>query len=203
MVHESGVHATIAGVVLGLLVRVKPDVDEDHSPAEDLEHRLRPWSAGVAVPVFAFISAGVAIDGESLRAMATSPIGQGIVVGLVVGKFVGVLGGAYLVARLTRAELSEDLSWTDVAGVGLVSGIGFTVSLLIADLAFEEDAASLDIAKAGILAGSVLSALLAAGLLRMRDAHYRNLDASGGADDVDAGTDPGAGRQPGPPSGMI
>lgn len=205
MVHESGVHATIAGVVLGLLVRVRPDPGEDHSPAEDLEHRLRPWSAGFAVPVFAFLSAGVAITAESLRVMATSPIGQGIVAGLVLGKFLGVFGGAYLVARLTRAELSEDLTWADVAGVGLVSGVGFTVSLLIADLAFEEDVASLDIAKAAILTGSVLSAVLAAGLLRLRNAHYRALAAAEEQEqeEQDDGADGGVHRQPGPPSGMI
>lgn len=202
MVHESGVHATIAGVLLGLLVRVRPDPGEDHSPAEDLEHRLRPWSAGVAVPVFAFLSAGVAIDAASLRAMATSPIGQGIVVGLVVGKFVGVFGGAWLVARLTRAELSKDLVWADVAGVALVSGIGFTVSLLIADLAFEEEAASLDVAKAAILTGSVLSAVLAAGLLRLRNARYRAL-AEAEEEDPPDDADGGARRQPGPTSGMI
>jgi NhaA family Na+:H+ antiporter len=95
-----------------------------------------------------------------------------VVAGLVVGKFVGVFGGTYLTARLTRAELSPDLRWADVAGVGFLSGIGFTVSLLIAELAFD-GSDRLDHVKAAVLAGSVLSALLATAVLRPRNRRHR------------------------------
>ncbi|MET0741255.1 MAG: Na+/H+ antiporter NhaA [Candidatus Nanopelagicales bacterium] len=174
LVHESGVHATIAGVLLGLLTRVRPDPGEHHSPAERLEHRLRPLSAAFAVPAFAFLSAGVALDGNPL-ALLDEPVPLGIVLGLVVGKFVGVLGGSYAVARWTHAELDPELSWKDMAGLALLSGVGFTVSLLIAELAFEGQPV-LDDAKVAVLMGSVLAAVLAAILLRLRNRVYRLLE---------------------------
>jgi len=167
LVHESGVHATVAGVALGLLTRVRTDPGEDRSPAEHLEHLVRPLSAGVAVPAFALLAAGVPIDAESLKAAADDPAALGVVAGLVLGKFVGVLGGTWLTARLTRAELADELDWGDVAAVALLSGIGFTVSLLIAELAFPPGD-RLDHVVVAVLAGSVLSALLAAVALRRR-----------------------------------
>ncbi len=184
LVHASGVHATIAGVLLGLLTRVKPDPTEDHSPAERLEHRLRPLSAAVAVPIFAFFSAGVLLSVSAINALFDDPAAYGIIAGLVIGKFVGVLGGTWLVARLTRAELSSDLAWRDIAAVGLLAGIGFTVSLLISDLAFADDLARLDLSKTGVLIGSVVSAALASFLLMGRNAHYRAIEEqdAGGAE---------------------
>jgi NhaA family Na+:H+ antiporter len=167
LVHESGIHATVAGVALGLLTRVRTDPGEDTSPAEHLEHLVRPLSAGVAVPAFALLAAGVPIDAESLKAAADDPAAVGVVAGLVLGKFAGVLGGSWLTARLTRAELSEELDWGDVAAVALLSGVGFTVSLLIAELAFPPGD-RLDHVVAAVLAGSVLSALFAAVALRRR-----------------------------------
>ena len=191
LVHASGVHATIAGVALGLLTRVRPDADEDHSPAERVEHRLRPMSAAIAVPIFAFFATGVVLSVDAFKALADDRVAWGIVLGLVVGKFVGVFGGTWLVARLTRAQLSEDLAWRDIAAVGLLAGIGFTVSLLITELAFEEDAVRRDLATTAVLVGSLLAALLASVVLRGRTAHYRaleereNLDADGdGVPDV-------------------
>lgn len=175
LVHDSGVHATVAGVALGLLTRVRPDPDEHESPAERLEHRLRPLSAGFAVPVFALLAAGVSVSGDAIVQLVRDPAALGVVLGLVVGKFVGVLGGAYLVARLTRAALSPGLDWADVAPVGALSGIGFTVSLLIAELAFAGDPARLEHVKVGILAGSLASAGLALVMLRTRERHYREL----------------------------
>jgi Na+:H+ antiporter, NhaA family len=170
--HESGVHATIAGVALGLVTRVVPDADEEHSPAERVEHRLRPWSAGIGVPAFALFAAGVAIDAAGLRAMLTDPVAVGIVAGLLVGKSVGVFGGAWVTARFTRAELNSDLSWRDVAAVSVLAGLGFTVSLLIAQLAFAGDLEQLERAKAAVLAGSLLSAIVAAALLFRRNRSY-------------------------------
>jgi NhaA family Na+:H+ antiporter len=170
LVYQSGVHATIAGVALGLLTRCLPDEGEDASPAVRLEHRLRPLSAGVAVPFFALVSAGVAIDlGTDLW---RDPVVVGIVLGLVVGKTIGVFGGAWLVTRLTRAELAEGVYWRDVVGVATLSGVGFTVSLLLADLAFggEQIAA----AKTAVLVGSLVAGLVAAGILRRRHKHHES-----------------------------
>lgn len=163
-VRESGIHATIAGVALGLLTRVLPDEDEAHSPAERLEHRLTPVSAGLAVPFFALLSAGVAVGGGGN--VLRDPVAIGVVLGLVVGKPVGVLVGAWGVTRFTRAELNEDLSWRDVFGVAVLAGVGFTVALLVADLSFDPGEA--EAAKTAVLAGSVTAALLAAVLLGRR-----------------------------------
>jgi Na+:H+ antiporter, NhaA family len=162
--HESGVHATIAGVLLGLLTRVRRDPGEDHSPAESLEHRLSPVSAGLAVPFFALVSAGVPISGGG--SLVRDPVVLGVVLGLVLGKPLGVLGGTYVVTRFTHAELNEDLTWGQMLGVALLAGIGFTVSLLVSDLSFGGPEA--DAAKAGVLAASLLAALLGALVLRKR-----------------------------------
>ncbi len=170
LVLESGVHATIAGVALGLLTRVRPDKNEDASPAERLEHRLRPVSAGLAVPFFALLSAGVAIQGGT--ELLTDPILIGIVLGLLVGKSIGVLGGAWTVTKLTRAELDADLLWRDVAGVAVLSGVGFTVSLLIADLALAPE--QTEAAKTAVLAGSLLAGAAAAVILRRRNIHHES-----------------------------
>lgn len=171
--HDSGVHATVAGVLLGLLTRVKPDPDEEHSPAERLEHRVRPLSAGVAVPAFAFLSAGVALTGDFTDVIVEDAAALGVVLGLVVGKFVGVLGATWLVARFTHAELGEDIAWRDMTGLAFLSGIGFTVSLLIAELAFETDPGQLNDVKTAILVASVLSAVIASVILGLRNRGYR------------------------------
>jgi NhaA family Na+:H+ antiporter len=160
--HESGVHATVAGVLLGLLTRVRRDPGEDQSPAESLEHRLAPLSAGLAVPFFALVSAGVPVSGGG--SLLHDPVVLGVLAGLVLGKPVGVLGGTYLVTRFTRAELNDDLTWGQMLGVALLAGIGCTVSLLVSDLSFGGHEA--DAAKAGVLAASVIAALLGAAVLR-------------------------------------
>jgi NhaA family Na+:H+ antiporter len=174
--HEAGIHATVAGVLLGLLTRVRPDPGEEHSPAEDLEHRIRPLSAGVAVPVFAFFAAGVAFSGGAFSSAVRDAAALGVVAGLLLGKFVGVFGAAWLTARFTRAELDTDLAWTDMAGLALLSGIGFTVSLLIAELAFEDQVARMEHVKAGVLIASVLAAAVAVVVLRRRDRVYRLIE---------------------------
>jgi NhaA family Na+:H+ antiporter len=170
LVYLSGVHATVAGVALGLLTRCRPDPEEDESPAERLEHRLRPLSAGVAVPLFALVSAGVAIQGG--RELLRDPIVVGIVLGMVLGKTIGVFGGAWLATRLTRAELAPGIHWRDIVAVATLSGVGFTVSLLIAELAFggEQVAA----AKTAVLAGSLLAGVVAAVLLRRRSEYHES-----------------------------
>ncbi|WP_198170897.1 Na+/H+ antiporter NhaA, partial [Actinoplanes awajinensis] len=127
------------GVLLGFAVPVLRSPGSGTGPglAEHFEHRFRPISAGVAVPVFALMSAGVAIGGPAgLRAVLTDPIAVGIMLGLILGKPIGILLATWLTARFTRAELDTGLAWIDVAGLALLSGVGFTVSLLIGELAF-------------------------------------------------------------------
>ncbi|HEX5017947.1 MAG TPA: Na+/H+ antiporter NhaA [Actinomycetes bacterium] len=173
MMQASGVHATVAGVVLGLLTRARADDGEDQAPAERLEHRMRPISAGVAVPVFAFLSAGVAFSISELTNSTERSLLIGVIVGLVVGKLVGVFGATWLTARFTRAQLDPSLRWIDMVGLSLVAGIGFTVALLMAELAFAGDADRLSTAKTGVLMGSLVSAALATIILRSRDRSYR------------------------------
>jgi NhaA family Na+:H+ antiporter len=182
LVHASGIHATVAGVLLGFAVPVlrrRKGASPGDGPglAETLEHRFRPFSAGVAVPVFAFFSAGVALGGADglLRAL-TDPVAIGIVVALVAGKPVGILLATWLVTKTTRATLDPDLAWVDVIGVAVLAGVGFTVSLLISELGFGQGSPHDDHAKVAILAGSLLSALLAAVLLRARNQHYRRVE---------------------------
>ena len=128
-----------------------------------LEHRLSPVSAALAVPFFALVSAGVPISGGGCAA-STTRSSSASCIGLVLGKPIGVLGGTYLVTRFTRAELNEDLTWGQMLGVAMLAGIGFTVSLLVSDLSFSGPEA--DAAKAGVLAASVIAALLGALVLR-------------------------------------
>jgi NhaA family Na+:H+ antiporter len=179
LVHESGVHATVAGVLLGFAV---PVVRRAQGPgpglAEHFEHRFRPLSSGFAVPVFAFFAAGVSVTGaDGLGTSLANSITLGIIVGLIVGKTVGVLGATWLVQRFTRAQLAEGLNWWDVLGLALLAGIGFTVSLLIGELVFGAGTPQDDHVKIGVLLGSLLSALLATVVLRIRNRHYRQLYA--------------------------
>ncbi|MEV0454772.1 Na+/H+ antiporter NhaA [Catellatospora methionotrophica] len=165
LVHASGVHATIAGVAIGLLTRVKHDPGEHESPAEALEHRIQPISAGICVPLFAFFSAGIAISAGALGAIFTDRASLGVLIGLVVGKTVGVLLGAAVAVRAKLAELPEALDWRDLFAVAVVTGCGFTVSLLIAELAFDYGEQQARV-KGAVLLGSLIASLLAAGLLR-------------------------------------
>ncbi|MDR7360670.1 Na+/H+ antiporter NhaA [Nocardioides marmoribigeumensis] len=181
LVHESGVHATVAGVLLGFtvpVVRSEAAGGPDAGPglAEHFEHLMRPVSAGVAVPVFAFFAAGVTVGGLSgLVDSLQDPVALGILSGLVVGKSIGIAGSTWLLSTFTRADLDEELSWWDVIGMSLLAGVGFTVSLLIGELAFGAGSARDDHVKVGVLVGSLVAALLAAGLLRARNRVYRRL----------------------------
>jgi NhaA family Na+:H+ antiporter len=178
LVHESGVHATVAGVVLGFTVPVlRRDRREDaRGLAEHLEHLVRPISAGFAVPVFAFFAAGVSVGGVGgLTDALRDPVALGIVCGLVVGKTVGITGSTWLLATFTRADLDDDLTWVDVFGMALLAGIGFTVSLLIGELAFGQGSATEEHVKVGVLVGSLTAALLASVVLRLRNRVYRRI----------------------------
>lgn len=164
-VHASGVHATVAGIVLGLLVPVTRLADEDECPGERFEHRLHPLSAGFVVPLFALAVAGIplAAAGDALH----EPIAIGVVAGLLLGKPVGILAGANVAVRLGVGMLPPSVSWRDVVPVAVLGGIGYTVSLLISRLAFADPALEAASA-AAVLIGSAASALVAVALLRRR-----------------------------------
>jgi NhaA family Na+:H+ antiporter len=189
LVHASGVHATVAGVLLAFtvpVIRSRSAGGPDAGPglAEHLEHRIRPISAGIAVPVFAFLAAGVAVGGLSgLSEALRDPVALGIVGGLVVGKTVGVTGATWLMARFTRVKLDPDLQWVDVFGLAILAGIGFTVSLLIGELAYGTESLRDDHVKVGVLAGSLLAGVLATIVLRARNRHYRRICAEEQLDD--------------------
>ena len=195
--HEAGVHATLAGVIMGLLVPVTPVLGRDivRSLADDmldvfsprtarettriarqavsqlewLEHELHGWSSLLVVPVFALANAGVTFTSDSVGDAVGSTVTIGVVLGLVVGKFVGITGGAWLATRLRVAALPEGVAWGHIGGAAALGGIGFTVSLFIASLAFEAPAL-VDEAKVGILVASVMASLVGALVLRRTSA---------------------------------
>ncbi|GAB2538362.1 Na+/H+ antiporter NhaA [Brachybacterium huguangmaarense] len=186
---NSGIHATIAGVVLAFMVPVRnrSGLGRDHSLAQTFEHRFRPLSSGFAVPVFAFFSAGVTVGGlTGLLDAWQSTVALGVIVGLVLGKIVGILGATFLVTRLQRANLDPDIRWLDLLGVAAVAGIGFTVSLLVTELSFSPADPLHDQAKIGVLTASVLAALLGAAILGTRSRHYARIAES---EKVDADAD--------------
>lgn len=160
---ESGVHATIAGVALGLLTPATPVGGRE--VLDQLEHRLHPVSAFVVIPLFALASAGVALGGAALGEAASSSLAWAIALGLVVGKVLGIAGAALLALRLRFGALPDGVGTRQVWGVAALGGIGFTVSLFIAELAYA-DAALTETAKIGIFAGSLLSGLLGVAILR-------------------------------------
>ncbi|WP_246053662.1 Na+/H+ antiporter NhaA [Actinocorallia herbida] len=188
LVHASGVHATVAGILLGFAVpvlRSRKAGGPEAGPglAEHFEHRFRPLSAGVAVPLFALMSAGVAVGGVAgLRSTVSDPVALGVFAGLVLGKPAGVMLATWLVSRFTHADLDTDLSWLDVLGLSLLAGIGFTVSLLIGELAFGTGETA-DHVKIAVLAASLTASLLAAIVLRLRNRAYRRIHEEETRDD--------------------
>ena len=160
-VDQSGVHATIAGVVLGLLTPARPYGGKQ--VIEGLEHRIHPWSSFVVVPLFALANAGVVIDSESVRRAASSSVALGIVLGLVIGKPLGITLATWLGTKARVGRLPEGLDWRHVVGLGAVAGIGFTVALFVDDLSFIGP--TFDDAVMGILAGSLLSGIIGAVIL--------------------------------------
>jgi NhaA family Na+:H+ antiporter len=172
LLHASGIHATLAGVALGLATRVKSDPGEHEPPAVRVEHILQPISAGICVPAFAFMAAGVSLSASALRSFATDRVALAVVAGLVVGKTVGVFGGSVLAVKLRLAPLPKALSWRDVFAVSMLAGCGFTVSLLITELAFGVTAEASRI-KVAVLAASLIASLLGAFALRRRARVHR------------------------------
>lgn len=174
--HASGVHATIAGVLLGFCVPATPRFGEHHPRTHRFDDAVRPWSAGIALPVFAFFSAGVTLsDGGGPAAVLLQPVVLAIAAGLVLGKVIGVLGVTALVTKTTPLRLPDGIGVRDLVPVAFLTGIGFTVSLLIAELSFP-DAEHTAGAKVAILGGSLIAAVLAAIALRWDARRARSLD---------------------------
>jgi len=200
--HASGTHATIAGVLLAFTIPVLHRTPARHGDstardgrdghdghdghdeindlgpglAEQFEHRFRPLSAGIAVPIFAFFAAGVSIGGgEGIRVAFASPVTIAIIVALVIGKPLGIVATTWVTTRITRTTLDPSYRWVDLAGVGILAGIGFTVSLLVAELSFSSELAEHDYAKVAVLTASVLAAILAAIVLGVRNRQYAKI----------------------------
>jgi NhaA family Na+:H+ antiporter len=186
LVHASGIHATVAGVLLGFSVpvvasvraRVASGVDADGRAivtgmTHHFAHRVSPISMGVAVPVFAFFSAGVTVGGFSgLGESLSDPVALGIILALVFGKSIGITLTTFLVTRVPALRLHESVRWVDLVGLSFVAGIGFTVSLLIGELSFGLGSEADAHVKVGVLVGSLLSALIGATILSTRSRGY-------------------------------
>jgi Na+:H+ antiporter, NhaA family len=158
---ESGVHATLAGIALGLLIPAR--TQRDRATLDRIEHGLHPWTSFLVVPVFALANAGIALGPDALGEAASSPITWGVAMGLVVGKVVGIVGVTMIGPRVRLGRLPAGVGIRQVLGIGAVAGIGFTVSLFVAELAFVGE--RLAAAKIGILAASLAAAVLGATML--------------------------------------
>ena len=163
---KSGVHATLAGVVLALVIPMRDPRNTERSPARTLEHDLHlPVAYGI-LPLFAFANAGVSLEGVSLGALL-APVPLGIALGLFVGKQLGVFGAAWLAIKLGLARLPAGVTWVQLYGTSILCGVGFTMSLFIGSLAFEHDGQEYaGQVRFGIMVGSLLSALCGYALLR-------------------------------------
>ena len=165
---RSGIHATIAGVAMGLLMRVRKTNNESISPCDKAEVKLRPFTAGFAVPVFALLVAGVNILGTSLDQALIDPLTMGVLCGLIIGQPIGVTLGAFIVSRFTKGTLNPALSWWDVAVVGSLASIGFTVALLISEVSFGDDAAMLVSSKFAIIFTNLVAIIVSVLAISLR-----------------------------------
>lgn len=170
---KSGVHATIAGVLMAFALPTRLLAHETDTTSDRWEHGLHPWVAFAIMPIFALANAGVTVAGSFAQALA-QPASTGIIAGLVLGKPIGIFGFSWLAVKCGLATLPTGLTWAKVLGMSLLAGIGFTMSLFIADLAFGHSE-NLTYAKAGVLAGSLISGVL--GYLYLRFSTVRAPDA--------------------------
>jgi NhaA family Na+:H+ antiporter len=163
---KSGVHATLAGVLLAFTIPLRDAENPSHSPLRQLEHELHPTVAFVILPLFAFTNAGVPLAGMTIKALF-EPVSLGIILGLFVGKQLGVFSFAWLAIKLKLASLPDKVSWTQLYGAAVLCGIGFTMSLFIASLAFEHEGQEyIRQVRLGILVASLMAAV--AGYLLLR-----------------------------------
>ena len=170
---NSGVHATIAGVLAAFTIPMKSR--DGNSMLENVEHALVPWSAYLVVPIFGFANAGVSLSGLGLEALL-DPLPLAVAAGLVVGKQVGIFSAVWLSVKAGIVPKPDGCTWPEVWGVSILCGIGFTMSLFIGELAFAGNEFLIDEAKIGILTGSLISALLGYGILRMTTTHEPEVD---------------------------
>lgn len=192
-IHAAGVHATVAGVLLGFVVpvvpteraRVRAGSDGSGEPLYDgmAPHFADRWGVVAtlfAVPIFAFFAAGVTIGGvDGLRSALADPITIGIIVGLVAGKPIGILATTFLLSRLPALRLDETLRWPDLVGMSFVAGIGFTVSLLVGELAYGSSSVADEHVKIGVLLGSFLAAVIGGMILARRNTRARRAQLVG------------------------
>lgn len=159
---KSGVHATLAGVALGMIIPLKPD-EKGYSPLKVLEHALHPWVAFFVIPIFAFANAGISLDGVSWQTLQ-NPVTLGITAGLFLGKQVGVMVFTFLARLVGFCQLPKDVSWLKYYGMAMLTGIGFTMSLFIGTLAFPQIEFAAPV-RLGVMMGSFLSAVCGVALL--------------------------------------
>lgn len=173
--HETGIHPTLAGVGLGLLTRVRADPDEAQAPATRWEHTFQPISAGVCVPLFALFASGVPLNGEVLGMLFTERLSLAIILGLLVGKSVGIFGISWAAVRLGLAKKPAALGYRDMFALSVLGAIGFTVSLLVAELALADvgDGSAAELAKAAVLVTSMSASLAGSALLLRRGRVHR------------------------------
>lgn len=162
---KSGVHATLAGVIVALAIPAQSEAPGQPSLLEQLEESLHPWVAFAVLPLFAFANAGVSLQGVSL-AKLLAPVPLGIALGLLLGKPIGIFGAVWLAVKGGLASRPEGASWGQVLGIGMLGGIGFTMSLFIGTLAFPDPAHAAQL-RLGVLAGSLLSAAVGCLVLRL------------------------------------
>lgn len=171
---QSGVHATLAGVATAFFIPVRNPAQPDHSPSKNIEHALHPWVAFGILPLFAFANAGVPFTGMGFESLA-DPTALGILLGLFVGKQIGIFGSLWLAVKFKLCPKPAGLSWAQLYGMSILCGIGFTMSLFIGGLAFSDLAHQADI-RLGVLTGSLLSALAGYALLRCAKADSQRPD---------------------------
>ncbi|HQX27674.1 MAG TPA: Na+/H+ antiporter NhaA [Alphaproteobacteria bacterium] len=161
---KSGVHATLAGVAVAMFIPVRSAKDPEHSPVENLIHKIHPWVAFLILPVFAFANAGVPFTGMGLHSLF-DPLTFGIIAGLFIGKQLGIFGTLYGAIKSGLCPMPKDTSWKQLYGMSILCGIGFTMSLFIGGLAFSGIEQQAEI-RLGVLAGSILSAVIGYGIIR-------------------------------------
>ncbi|WES70767.1 Na+/H+ antiporter NhaA [Superficieibacter sp. HKU1] len=168
---QSGVHATIAGILLALFIPLKGKDEQQDAPLDKLEHALSPWVTFLILPLFGFANAGVSLSGLTMDDLL-SPVPVGVALGLFIGKQIGVFGMALLAIKTGLAPRPHGSSWSQIYGVSVLCGIGFTMSLFIGNLAFARSPLLVDEVKIGVLAGSIVAALV--GMLILRFSSSRN-----------------------------
>ncbi|MEV5838332.1 Na+/H+ antiporter NhaA [Nocardia sp. NPDC052112] len=195
--HEAGIHPTLAGVALGLLTRVRMDPGETEAPAMRLEHMIQPISAGLCVPLFALFASGVPLDGKVFQQLSSERLALAIFLGLLLGKTLGIFGISWVAIRLGIAERPANLGYRDMFALSVLGAIGFTVSLLVAELALADvgDGSAVELAKATVLVTSMAASLAGSALLLRRGrVHQARRDARAIQRETEAEAVPGQGE---------